>query len=356
MSLTDQHAPYSLYFWLEEFQEEDDWCAVMRTAKELLHLSPDNPEGLKFLAEAFFRLNRPVEAYEAAKRLVEVFPLSLDGYWILSDLAAQADDWERCAAYIEKAARIIPNSDAIWVEVAKAYFSLGRLPECLVAADRGLRVNRQNVRLLLYKVFCLVGLRSLPGAKIAAGRLTELGMEAEDLRDVAKELGITGAALGKISRLMGGVQTVALPAAEKKKKRAEKALLGGLASLSKLSEQAAPLTPRQFEMQLKAAQQLRERQEEAEEAATAQMDEPIDAVDADPEKDVMTANMVYFVYDAYRVHGPFTLSDTTALFTDGTFSVKEAFVRRETDDEWSRVETLQELAEKITAALSALDA
>ena len=335
MSLTDQKAPYSLYFWLEQFEEEGDWNAVARTARELLHLAPDNPEALKYLAEAYFQTGRSEEAYRTATRLTEVNPVSIDGYWILSDLAAQADDLERSADFIERAARLIPNSDAIWVEVAKANFNLGRLPKCLVAADHGLRVNPQNIRLLIYKVFCLASLRSVQGARIAASRLVSLGVDAEVLRDTAKELGLSGATLGRVQALASGAAT-ALPAtgsvsAGSSRKRGGSALTSGLTLLSRVTEQAAPLTPKQFAVQLEHAARRRAESEDDDHEPTVPEDE------RDPEADPLTADEVFYVFDKFRTHGPYTLAQVRGFLADGTFSPREAFVREEAAERWTPV-------------------
>jgi tetratricopeptide (TPR) repeat protein len=344
MSLTDQKAPYSLYFWLEQFEEEGDWNAVARTARELLHLAPDNPEALKYLAEAYFQTGRSKEAYTTAVKLTEVNPVSIDGYWILSDLAAQADDLERSADYIERAARLIPNSDAIWVEVAKANFNLGRLPRCLVAADHGLRTNPQNIRLLIFKVFCLASLRSVQGARIAASRLVSLGVDAEVLRDTAKEIGISGASLSRVQALANGT-TTALPASgsstvSASRKRGGNALNSGLSLLSTLTEKAAPLTPQQFAVQLERASKQRDDEPDDDLEPTVPEDE------RDPEEDASTASEVLYVYDKFRTHGPYTVKQLRGFLADGTFSPRQAYVRAEEGDRWTPA---AEWAEHITS-------
>jgi hypothetical protein len=266
-----------------------------------------------------------------------VNPVSIDGYWILSDLAAQADDLERSADFIERAARLIPNADAIWVEVAKANFNLGRLPKCLVAADHGLRVNPQNIRLLIYKVFCLASLRSVQGARIAASRLVSLGVDAEVLRDTAKELGLSGATLSRVQALASGAAT-ALPAtgsasASSSRKRGGSALTSGLTLLSRVTEQAAPLTPKQFAVQLEQA--ARRRAAEGDEDDDREPTVPED--ERDPEADPLTAGEVFYVFDKFRTHGPYTLGQVRGFMADGTFSPREAFVREESAERWTPV-------------------
>jgi tetratricopeptide (TPR) repeat protein len=338
MSLTDVRAPYSLYFWLEEFEEEGDWPAVLRTAKELLHLAPDNPEGLRYLAEAYFQAGRSEEAYSTALKLTRVSPMTIDGWWILSDLAAQAEDYERSVDYIEKAARLIPNSDAIWVEVAKANFNLGRLPQCLVAADHGLRVNPCNIRLLIFKVFCLAGLKSRQGARIAASRLVSLGVDSEVLRDTAKELGLSGSALGRVMSLAntveggGALPEVSLPAQRPGRRRGGAAVTSGLQLLSRVAEQAAPLTPRQFALQLDAAARRRADDEAGEDLAPTLAEDEVD-----PESDPLTAATVYYVYDRFRTHGPYTAAQVRSFVADGTFALREAFVRVEGSEQWEPI-------------------
>ncbi len=346
MGVTDQNEPFSLYFWLEEFQDSDDWPAVMRTARELLHLLPDNPEGLRFLAEAYFRIGKTVEAYSTALRLIEVNPLSIDGFWILSDLAAQANDPERCADFIEKAARLIPDSDTIWVEVAKANFALQRAGRCLIAADQGLRVNPHNIRLWIFKVISLISLKRQQGAKIAASRLISLGVDTEVLRDTAKELGISSASLSKILQVAQGAEVEMTLPTKSSSKRADAALNLGLLALSDVTSQAQPLTPRQFALQLEAARSKADHDED--EAAATDDQEPSFAEGEDStESDPQTAEVVYYAYSGYRVQGPYTLAGLRELIADGTLDSKSAFVRREEDSSWSRCEEFLELADLI---------
>jgi len=303
----------------------------MRTARELLHLAPDHPEGLRFLAEAYFRLEMWEEAYDVACRLVRAHPFVIDGYWVLSDLAARADDLERSADYIERAARLLPNSDAIWVEVARANFNLGRLGRCLVAADHGLRVNPQNIRLIIYRVFALVGLRCEKGAKIAAGRLMDLGVDADVLRETARELGITGATVARLERIAGGGMAELPDAAGTTggRRRARRALAGGAAALEAMSSAAPPLTRAQFAAQLAMADGRRD----AADAGEGPEDEGDEAGLADAEE-------VYYVFDKYRTHGPFTLGRLTRMFADATFDLRGAYIRPESDERWTRaVET-----------------
>ncbi len=332
--LTDRHAPYSLHFWLEEFEDNGDWCAVMRTARELLHLVPGNPEGLRYLAEAYFRMGKPVEAYETAVKLVKSDPCSIDGYWILSDLAAQADDLERSADFIERAARLIPNSDAIWFEVARANFNLGRLARCLVAADHGLRINPQNIRLLIYKVFCLAGLKSRQGARIAASRLASLGVDSEVLRETASDMGLSRALLAKLGSLLAGAAPELPEAAVKASRRkATAALDGGISLLSEITAKAAPLTPAQFAAQLARAEA---RHEAAPEDSDPGADEAEDhaAARAGGSDEALAADTVLYVYDRYRTHGPYTQEELRAFLRDGTFNVREAYVRWEDEGRW----------------------
>ncbi|MCC6355809.1 MAG: hypothetical protein IT577_18120 [Verrucomicrobiae bacterium] len=333
-AILSEDGPYSLIFWLEHFQDDGDWPAVMRTARELLHLAPEHPEGLRFLAEAYFRLEKWEEAHEVACRLVRAHPFVIDGYWVLSDLAARADDLERSADYIERAARLIPNSDAIWVEAARANFNLGRLGRCLMAADHGLRVNPMNIRLIIYRVFALVGLRCEKGAKIAAGRLLDLGVDADVLRETARELGITGASVARLERIAGG-QMAELPAGSEagSRRRARRALAGGAAALEEMSSQAPPLTRAQFSAQLAAAE---ERRAEVEESSGEDAGSDADGV-ADAEE-------VYYVFDRYRTHGPFTIGRLVRLFKESTFEIREAYVRREADDRWTRALEMEGLA------------
>lgn len=326
--------PYSLVFWLEHFQDECNWPAVMRTARELLHLAPDHPEGLRFLAEAYFRLEMWEDAYDVACRLVRAHPFVIDGYWVLSDLAARADDLERSADYIERAARLVPNADAIWVEAARANFNLGRLGRCLVAADHGLRVNPLNIRLIIYRVFALVGLRCEKGAKIAAGRLLELGVDAEVLRDTARELGIAGASVARLERIAGG-QLAELPVGSEAggRRRARRALVGGAAALEEMSSAAPPMTRAQFAAHLAVAERRR-----------AEMEAMAEEDPGSGEDGAMQADEVYYVFDRYRTHGPFTLARLGGLFQDATFEIREAYVRRESDERWIRAIEVSELA------------
>jgi len=320
-----EDGPYSLLFWLGHFQDDGDWPAVMRTARELLHLAPDHPEGLRFLAEAYFRLERWEEAYDVACRLVRAHPFVMDGYWVLSDLAARADDLERSADYIERAARLLPNSDAIWVEVARANFNLGRLGRCLVAADHGLRVNPQNIRLIIYRVFALVGLRCEKGAKIAAGRLVDLGVDADVLRETARELGITGATVARLERIAeAGLAELPEAKGTGGRRRARRALAGGAAALEAMRLAAPPLTRAQFAAQLAMADERRD----ADNGEGCEDDASDDGL-ADAED-------VYYVFDKYRTHGPFTLGRMTQLFADATFDLREAYVRPESDERWTR--------------------
>lgn len=328
-----EDGPYSLVFWLEHFQDDGDWPAVMRTARELLHLAPEHPEGLRFLAEAYFRMEMWEEAYDVACRLVRAHPFVIDGYWVLSDLAARADDLERSADYIERAARLIPNSDTIWVEAARANFNLGRLGRCLMAADHGLRVNPLNIRLIIYRVFALVGLRCEKGAKIAAGRLLDLGVDADVLRDTARELGITGASVARLERIAGG-QMAELPVGTESggRRRARRAVVGGAAALEEMSSAAPPLTRAQFSAQLAAADQ---RRLDLEAMAAKGPESGADAV--------AEADQVYYVFDRYRAHGPFTLQQLGRLFRDATFEIREAYIRRESEDRWIRALEVAEL-------------
>lgn len=329
-----ESGPYSLIFWLEHFQDEGDWPAVMRVARELLHLAPEHPEGLRFLAEAYFRLEMWEEAHDIACRLVRHHPFVFDGYWLLSDLAARVDDLKRSADYIERAARLIPNSDTIWVEATRANFNLGRLGRCLMAADHGLRVNPFNIRLIIYRVFALVGLRCEKGARIAAARLLDLGVDADVLRETARELGITGASVARLERIAQG-QVGELPSASEAggRRRARRALAGGSAALEALTAAAPPLTRAQFSAQLAAAEERRAEEEGGEE------DRSGDGADA-----VAEADEVYYVFDRYRTHGPFTFPRLVRLFHESTFDILDAYVRRESDERWVRAPEMPELA------------
>lgn len=316
--------PYSLVFWLEHFQDEGDWPAVMRAARELLHLAPGHPEGLRFLAEAYFRLEMWEEAYDAACRLVRLHPFVIDGYWLLSDLAARANDLERSADYIERAARLIPNSDVIWVEATKANFNLGRLGRCLVAADHGLRINPFNIRLIIYRVFVLTALKCQKGARIAAARLLDLGVDAEVLRETARELGISGATLARLERIAGGRLDLPPASENGKRNRARRALAGGAAALEEFTAAAPPLSRAQFAAQLSAANERREQMEAEEDVPEGETD------------DISAAEEVYYVFDQYRTHGPFTSGRLNKLFQDGTFAMEQAYIRRESEDQWVR--------------------
>jgi len=319
-----EDGPFSLIFWLEHFQDEGDWPAVMRAARELLHLAPGHPEGLRYLAEAYFRLEMWEEAYDAACRLVDAHPFVIDGYWLLSDLAARANDLERSADYIEQAAKLIPNSDAIWVEATRANFSLGRLGRCLIAADHGLKLNPFNIRLIIYRVFVLVALRCKKGARIAATRLLDLGVDAEVLRDTARELGINGATLARLERIAGGSLELPAGTVAGGRKRAKRALEGGTAAIEELTSLAPPLTRAQFAAQLAVADQRRET-------------EPVDTGEAvENGDDAFDVEEVYYVFDRYRTHGPFTQERLTRLFQNGTFESREAYIRKESDEHWVR--------------------
>lgn len=327
MSVTDADSPYSLQFWLSEYEEHNDWPAVRRIAKELLHLMPDHPEGLRYLAEAYFRLGDAQAAYRTAQRLTIVAPWCPDGFWILADLYSQADDLERSVDCLEQAARRMPGCDAIWVETARAYFHLGQWGRCLVASDQGLRVNRCNIRLWILKVFCLGYLRRLPAAKLAAQRLLELGVEAEDLREAARELGITGATISAMQRLVREGQLP--PAKSLGSNHAAAGVVAGSEVIQDTLSQRKPLTQEEFQQAWLAAQRCHEMTEDSE---LCDLSDPQERLQ--PDRSDMETQDVYYVYDRYRVWGPYSGERLRAMLLHGEFSLREAWLRGETHAAW----------------------
>ncbi len=329
MSVTDADSPYSLQFWLSEYEEHNDWPAVRRIARQLLHLMPDHPEGLRYLAEAQFRLGEPQAAYSAALRLTKISPWCPDGFWILADLYAQADEPERSAAFLEQTARRIPGCDTIWAETARAYFHLGHWGRCLVAADHGLRINRCNIRLWILKVLTLLQLQRVEAAKTAADRLLDLGVEAEDLRNAASEMGITGATLAAIRQFTR--KGLPITAKSRGKSHAATGIAAAVEIVQDTLSKRQPLTREQFDLAWQTAQARREQIE----ALPGHEDDP--AAHTTPNAHDLQADEVAYIYDRYRVWGPYSFQRIRTMLLHGEFSLREAWLRPEEARDWTPV-------------------
>jgi tetratricopeptide (TPR) repeat protein len=322
MSVTDQDSPYSLHFWLAEFEEHNDWPAVRRTARQLLHLMPNHPEGLRYLAEAHFRLGEFEAAHSAALRLVNICPMCPDGFWILADVYAQADELERSVEFLEQAARRLPACDELWMETARAYFHLARWAKSLVAADHGLKINRCNVPLWILKVFCLSHLGRSDAARIAASRLIDLGVEADDLREASRRLGITGATLAAMKKTANGQAALKT---SRSPSHSKNGVIAGVETLQKQISKRGPMSREEFHRAWTDAQSRKE-------IASETADHPCDRRQHDHHD--LAADNVFYVYHNYRVWGPYSPHRLEALFRKGDFLAGEAWVRDEQSSHW----------------------
>lgn len=321
MSANDQNSPYSLQFWLGEFEEQNNWPAVLHTAKKMLNVWPDHPEALRYAAEAYFRLGNFPAAHDAALRLVNLCPLCPDGFWILADIYAETDELERSAEFLEQTARRLHNNDEIWIQVSKTYYHLNRWAKSLAAADRGLKINPCSVPLFVLKVFCLCHLGRNVAARIAASRLLDLGIDADDLREASRKLGITGATLASVYKTAHGQN---LLNSSNYPRTCRQGIKEASNKVPKTIKKLSAMTSEQFRSAWAKAQVRFERVFEKEPYATK----------FEPDLEDMLANEVFYVYDRYRIWGPYSENRLVQFFHNHEFNLCAAWIREETSLHW----------------------
>jgi tetratricopeptide (TPR) repeat protein len=148
--------------------------------------SPTDFDQVAAQAEQARAANEIEEAIELYKKALSLRPEWAEGWWYLGTLFYERDAFADAAAAFEKAATLDPKAGTAWAMLGLCEFRLERYEAALEHIQKGRQLGtgaepRLNNVLLYHEGLLLLGKGEFEQAREALGRLSEGGVEDENL-------------------------------------------------------------------------------------------------------------------------------------------------------------------------------